>query len=52
MKPEGYRYVREYRTKHGPRWALWQVVDGRRKRVGTAIAEADYRRFLQLEVTP
>lgn len=40
-KPEGYRYVRQYRTKSGSRWALWAKVDGKAKRVGTATTEYD-----------
>lgn len=49
MKPEGYRYVRSYRPPRsfvGMRWALYEVRDGRARRVGTAECEADYLAFL------
>lgn len=46
-RDEGYRYIREYRTKDGSRrWALWQTVNGKRTRVGTAKTEEERTRFL------
>lgn len=37
---EGYSYVRQYRRADGSRpWALWRVVGGRARRVGTAETE-------------
>ena len=38
MKPDGYRYVRSYDVQRGSlrRYALWERVDGRARRVGTA----------------
>lgn len=36
-KPDGYRYIREYRTKADERrWQLWEVQGGKARRVGTA----------------
>ena len=43
----GTRYIRAYRTKGGLRYALWDRVGGRNKRVGTATTEDQYRRFLE-----
>jgi len=43
---EGYRYVREYSTKAGLRFALWERQNGRMRRVGTAKSEEEYLRFL------
>lgn len=46
----GRRYVRQYRTKLGSRWALWETDEhGRARRVGTAKTEAQYLAFLGLE---
>lgn len=49
--PEGYKYVRQYRV--GPRdrwghptvlrWALFEVIGGKARRVGTALSEGEYR---------
>jgi len=56
MKPNGYRYVRAYwlwskgRTLPRLRWALWEVQDGRKHRVGTASNEDEYKAFLGLLV--
>lgn len=53
---EGNRYIREYRG--GPvgiewrRWALWEVVNGRRTRVGTARTTEDASAFLRQTVQP
>ena len=49
IRPEGYRYVRSYRSagaRTWDRWALWEVRDGRARRVGTARSEDEYRAFL------
>lgn len=47
MKAEGYRYVRSYRLmSNAKRWALWEVINGRSRRVGTATTEAEYQAFL------
>ena len=48
---EGYKYVRQYRAGKRDRWgyptenrwALWEVIDGRARRVGTAYSEDEYR---------
>lgn len=46
---EGYRYVRSYRVRGDEwRWALWERLNGKMRRVGTAHTEQDYRRFLGL----
>lgn len=57
MKPEGYRYVRAYwdrrvvhRTLPRLRWALWEVREGRARRVGTAQSEAEYLAWLKAGV--
>jgi hypothetical protein len=45
---EGYRYVRQYgsnfsrdprKDKSKPAWALWQMVGGRKRRVGYGAGE-------------
>lgn len=55
MKIDGYRYVREYhvrdkvrgrRVEPGRRWALWERVNGKARRVGTAFNEEMYKAFL------
>lgn len=33
------------------KWALYEVRDGRARRVGTARSEREYREFLQLDAT-
>lgn len=52
---EGYRYVRQYgadfsrdprKDKSKPAWALWQVVEGKKRRVGTATDRYWYLAFL------
>lgn len=55
-KPDGYRYVRQYRQGEGARraqgverwtrWQLWEVREGTARRVGTATTEGEYRAFL------
>lgn len=57
-KPDGYRYVRSQRQHVKLRggsvfnkpttWALYEVRDGKSKRVGTARSEREYRAFLGL----
>lgn len=51
MRPNGYRYVRQYRNAAGgwAAWALWEVVNGRARRVGTARTEEAKRSFLCCE---
>jgi len=45
---EGYRYVRQYWTKQGKEnYALFERIDGKRRRVGTARSEEEYTRFLE-----
>lgn len=60
-KPDGYRYVRsDPRTWAerrrgiftGERWALWEVQQGRARRVGTARSVQAYRAFLGLPALP
>lgn len=49
MKANGYRYVRQYVTpERGPieKWALYEVREGRARRVGTVTDEAAYLAFL------
>jgi len=51
-KPDGYRYVRQYvKPSVGPveRWGLFEVREGRARRVGTAASAAEYRAFLARE---
>ena len=44
---DGYRYVRSYRTKDNTeRIALWEIVNGKACRVGTAHSDEEYRAFL------
>jgi hypothetical protein len=51
-RPDGYRYVWSYHVKlkdpepYWNRWALYEVIDGRARRVGTAKLDADYRTWL------
>lgn len=47
-REEGYRYIREYRVKHGTehRFALWERRDGRMRRVGTSESYQDAYMFL------
>ena len=48
-KPDGYRYIRQYRRRNGTRpWALWEVQNGRARRVGTAETNDEKRAFLGL----
>jgi len=55
MSYEGYRYVRSYgadfsrdprKDASKPAWALWEVVNGRARRVGRADTEYQYLAFL------
>jgi len=49
-KPDGYRYVRQYRTKAGDQnWALYEVQNGRVRRVGTTRLRNAYLLFLHLD---
>jgi len=49
-RPDGYRFVRQYWVLDGEsRWALWEKIDGRMVRVGTAYSEAEYKAFLLRE---
>lgn len=46
---EGERYVRQYWTRAGrENWALWERLNGKAKRVGTARSTASYLEFLGL----
>ncbi len=46
-RPEGYRYVRQYwRGSDHHNWALYEIQDGKAKRVGTAHSERAYREFI------
>jgi len=45
---DGYRYIRSYQTKAGERWALWQVIHGKARRVGTAETDTQWLEFLGL----
>ena len=47
-KPEGYRYVRQYNTAKGQRWALYEVQNERARRTGTAVTRREYLVFLRL----
>lgn len=45
---DGYRFVREYRDKSDvSHWALWERVQGKIKRVGTAHSHDEAREFLK-----
>ena len=55
MSYEGYRYVRSYgadfsrdprKDQSKPAWALFEVVEGKKKRVGRADSEYHYLAFL------
>jgi hypothetical protein len=45
---DGYRYVRGYRVRGAARWALWERVNGKMRRVGTAYSAEAYLTFLRL----
>ena len=47
MRPDGYRYVRQYwRGNDRHNWALYEVLGGKARRVGTVRSEREYRAFL------
>ena len=55
MANNGSRYVRQYgadyardprKDKSRPAWALWEIIDGRARRVGTARTAYEYLAFL------
>lgn len=46
-RPEGYRYIRQYwRGDDRSNWALFAIVGGKARRVGTTRVESDSRAYL------